>query len=165
MGFKPRPKREVVADAAPSPGGHRRVYPRRDRPRARTIRAPKRIKVLPEDLSILEETPRPRTRGECPTERPCPWVSCKYHLYVDMTAAGNLKLNFPDLEPWELEQSCALDVADGGSTTLEEVGRLTNLTRERVRQIEARALARLIRRGDARAFLGPWVGIEEGVGG
>lgn len=91
----------------------------------------------------LEE--RPVTRGECAEgQRPCPFVSCKHHLYLDVSArTGAIKLNFPDLEVWEMTETCALDVADRGGETLEKVGELANLTRERIRQVEVRALARI----------------------
>jgi len=56
---------------------------------------------------------------------------------------GTIKLNFPELEVWELAVSCALDVADLGGTAIESVGDLLNVTRERVRQIETQALAKL----------------------
>jgi len=40
-------------------------------------------------------------------------VSCAYHLYLDVNATtGEIKLNFPELEIWELEHCCALDVMD-----------------------------------------------------
>jgi hypothetical protein len=52
-------------------------------------------------------------------------------------------LNFPDLDVWEMNESCALDVADRGGTTLEDVGAIMNLTRERIRQVEVKALAKL----------------------
>jgi hypothetical protein len=86
--------------------------------------------------------PMPTTRAECLTmERPCPYVSCQHHLYLDVNpSSGSIKLNFPDLEPWELRETCALDVADRGECMLEEVGEIMNLTRERVRQLELRAL-------------------------
>lgn len=88
---------------------------------------------------------RPRTRGECRGDpRPCPWVACKHHLYLDVNEeTGSIKLNFPDLEPWELQHTCALDVAERGGITLEEVGEITNLTRERIRQLEVRGLLKL----------------------
>lgn len=83
---------------------------------------------------------RPTTRGDCEGgERPCRWVSCRHHLFLDVTSAGNLKLNFPHLEPDELEESCSLDVAASGGRLLEEVGGLMNLTRERIRQFEVDA--------------------------
>jgi hypothetical protein len=71
-------------------------------------------------------------------------VACKYHLYIDVSPrTGAIKLNFPDLEVWDMGESCALDVADRGGTTLEDVGAIMNLTRERIRQVEVRALAKL----------------------
>ncbi len=77
-------------------------------------------------------------------ERPCPFVSCKHHLYLDVSPrTGAIKLNFPDLEVWEMKETCALDIADRGGTTLEDVGAIMNLTRERIRQVEVRALAKL----------------------
>ena len=39
--------------------------------------------------------------------------------------------------------SCALDIADAGGCTLETVGDIMNLTRERIRQLEVKALSRL----------------------
>lgn len=88
---------------------------------------------------------RPKSRGECANvARPCPYVSCKHHLYIDVNpATGSIKINFPDLEVWELQHSCALDVAQGGGITLEEVGEILNLTRERIRQVEVRGLLKL----------------------
>jgi len=95
---------------------------------------------------------RPQTWGDCKSGsnsvRPCPWVSCKHHLYLDVNPeTGSIKINFPDLDPWELKDTCALDVAERGGITLEEVGEIANLTRERVRQIEVRGLLQL-RRSD-----------------
>lgn len=77
--------------------------------------------------------------------RPCPFVGCRYNLYLDATIKGNLKLNFPDLEPGDMpvHGSCVLDVVDAGGATLEEAGGYLNITRERVRQIEHVALAKL----------------------
>lgn len=88
---------------------------------------------------------RPKNRGECANvSRPCPYVSCKHHLYIDVNpATGSIKINFPDLEVWELQHSCALDVAQVGGITLEEVGEILNLTRERIRQVEVRGLMKL----------------------
>src|SRR5258707_4819917 len=91
------------------------------------------------------DIPRPTTRAECRDEaRPCPWVACKHHLYLDINPeTGSIKINFPDLEPWELQHTCALDVAERGGITLEEVGEIMNLTRERIRQVEVRGLLKL----------------------
>jgi hypothetical protein len=87
---------------------------------------------------------RPRTRGECWTmERPCPFVSCRHHLYLEVNPNGNIKYNFPDLAPDELIESCALDVAELGPWRLEDVAEIMNLTRERVRQIQIEAMSQL----------------------
>jgi hypothetical protein len=113
--------------------------------RSRTI-APKATSKERESAreagAIVDEYDRPTTRGDCfVEERPCPWASCKHHLYLDVNPeTGSIKLNFPTLEIWELEETCALDVADGGGETLERVGELINLTRERIRQVEVRGL-------------------------
>jgi hypothetical protein len=92
-----------------------------------------------------DDNERPRARSECSdAPRPCPFVSCKHHLFLDVSArTGAIKLNFPDLEVWEMTETCALDVADRGGTTLEEVGAIMNLTRERIRQVEVKGLAKL----------------------
>lgn len=85
---------------------------------------------------------RPRTRSECVNgARPCPFVSCRHNLYVDVSENGSIKFQFPDLEVCEMTESCALDVADKGEVTLEKLGEIMNLTRERARQIEMNALA------------------------
>jgi hypothetical protein len=93
----------------------------------------------------VEDMARPKVREDCGQgERPCPFVSCKHHLYLDVSArTGAIKLNFPDLEVWEMTETCALDVSDRGGTTLEEVGAIMNLTRERIRQVEVKGLAKL----------------------
>jgi hypothetical protein len=116
--------------------------------RARTIsvkRMTKRELELGRMLYPEVDVDKPQTRADCVSgERPCPFVSCKHHLYLDVSArTGAIKLNFPDLEVWEMTETCALDVADRGGTTLEEVGAIMNLTRERIRQVEVKGLAKL----------------------
>ena len=129
---------------------------RRTRPRSKTI-AMKRMTRAELQLGALmyppvEDVERPRTRAECKNEaRPCPWVACKHHLYLDINPdTGSIKINFPDLEPWELRDTCALDVAVRGGSTLDEVGEVTNLTRERIRQFEVRGLMKLKGRRELR---------------
>lgn len=93
----------------------------------------------------LRRRERPTTRAHCAhVPRPCPWVGCRHHLWLEVMDTGSLKLTFPDLEPWELpeDHSCSLDVSDAGRVTLEELGRLLNLTRERARQLEVDAVRR-----------------------
>lgn len=103
--------------------------------------------VDPEEGALLHEIEanRPKTRADCvSSDRPCLYVSCKYNLYLDVNPeTGSIKLNFPDKEIWELPYTCALDVAEQGGITLEEVGAIMNLTRERIRQVETRGLTKL----------------------
>lgn len=102
----------------------------------------------------IAELSRPRTRGDCEFGiRPCPYVGCRYNLYLDVSEkTGSLKLNHPDREVTELEQTCSLDVADEGGTTLEGVAMAMNLTRERTRQIELQAATKLRQRGGLDAW-------------
>lgn len=112
---------------------------------------------------MVETDQRPRTRGDCAGGlRPCPWVGCRYHLASDYRPAsrdvtirrrivgerGCSDAHAADLV-LQMAQTCALDVADDGPTTLEVTGSLFELTRERVRQLEEKALLKL-RRGLSR---------------
>lgn len=75
----------------------------------------------------------PKTRAECVDgPRPCPHTTCRYHV-----ASGR-----PDA-------SCALDLADRGERTLEEVGELLGMTREGARLIEKKALGTFVLRAHA----------------
>ena len=90
------PETEIHDDAVP--GGDPRPIVRRSR--AKTI-AMKRL--TKEELRIgallypERSYWRPSARGECSNvARPCPYVSCKYHLYIDVNpATGSIKVNFP----------------------------------------------------------------------
>ena len=114
---------------------------------------------------------RPRTRGECPPFRPCPWVSCRYHLSIDIQKRRVVQVRI-DPDDWtEKTPTCALDVADAAATprrgrgaydatmragmTLDEVGEVMGgISRERVRQVEEAALAKLAAAGlDVRGVL------------
>jgi hypothetical protein len=146
-----------VPEPVPVPsarGRRRRTSPRiRGAPRKKTI-AVKSLtpKVLAAGWLELGGEParlpdRPRTWGECraAVRGPCPYVGCRHHLYLDIDPdTGSITLNHPDLEPWELPQTCSLHVAERGGVTLEEVGDILNVTRERARQIEVRALTRKV---------------------
>lgn len=104
---------------------------------------------LLEEQRLAVEAVRPKTRADCENgPRPCPFVSCRWNLYLDVTEHGSIKFNFPGKELWELPATCALDLAERGGMTLEEVGDAMQLTRERVRQVEAAAMARMGKRLD-----------------
>jgi hypothetical protein len=157
---------EELPDISPTPPALERIRAKMSR---RTVAPPRQASsggktltggrghtISPTRLSREEieagkeiETPvdvdRPGSRADCQgAARPCPFVSCSHHLYLDVNpATGSIKLNFPHLEVWEMAETCSLDVADRGGITLEEVGAILNLTRERIRQVEARGLTKI----------------------
>lgn len=97
----------------------------------------------------------PLTWGDCQDDdEPCPYVSCRYHLFLGIDpSTGSLKLNFPDLfdldgapEVEKMPGTCALKVAERGGVTLEAIGELLNVTRERARQLEAAAMEHMRKR-------------------
>ncbi len=115
-------------------------------------------------LKLYEED-RPRTRADCLTAielandeewlrdnpgkkpidgknsaRPCPWVSCRYHLAINVTPCGSLQV----IKDWDDGRpTCSLDVIDAnGPAILDTTGKFFGLTRERLRQIEVKALMR-----------------------
>ncbi len=95
----------------------------------------------------------PRSRSECRDgERPCPFVSCRYHLAIDVRENGSITWNRPGTEIEEQVETCALDVADRGPMTLEEIASQLEITREAVRQIEAAALRKLRARRDVQSL-------------
>ena len=131
----------------------RRVRRRRSIRVARATRD-ERERALSRALELEQNVIRPLTREECAEgPRPCPFVACRHHLYLDVAPeTGTIKLNVPDLEVWELTHSCALDIAEAGGLELERTGALLNVTRERIRQIEAVALAKLSAVDDVRTL-------------
>lgn len=117
---------------------------------------------------------RPRNRRQCKNKpRPCPWVSCRYHLLLDVNERGSIRMNLARLEAverdagkrtvrrnvggqrfeawsddavdrlFELSETCALDVADRGAHALHEVGDTMSMTREGARLIEASGLLKM----------------------
>lgn len=104
---------------------------------------------------VVALLPRPTRRSQCRSSvRPCPWVSCRYNLYLDVRRDGIMRLNFPDREPDEMMTSCALDLAEDGPRTLDQVAVLMGMSRERARQIEEGAMAQVRRDWHSEELLG-----------
>lgn len=145
-----------------------------DAPRPRSIprsrlTARETIEALKLRLEVAEfDIPRPKTRDDCKdSPRPCPWASCRFHLYLEVSENGWIKLMFPHLEVWEMKESCALDVADRAEddgVTLEKLGGLLNISLEGARQVELEVLAEL-RAKVGEDAIGVLVGGRRGEGG
>ena len=58
---------------------------------------------------------------------------------------GGMKVHIlvEDLIEGKAENTCCLDLAWYGGMTLEQVGQIMNVTRERIRQIESKAMKRI----------------------
>lgn len=82
------------------------------------------------------------TRGACrKLGGPCPHAVCRFNLTAerrDNRGAKPSEIHLP-----VVRESCALEAAEQGGMTLEEIARRLSLTRERVRQIELGALKKL----------------------
>jgi len=157
-----------AADEAEAEGkrGRRRSKTMSRKEIARELRRQRAFGLIdPElDATMKEiEGRRPRSRADCANgPRPCMFITCKHHLYLDVNpSTGSIKLNFPDKEFWDLAETCALDVADRGGITLEEVGSIMNLTRERIRQVETRGLLKLRAIAEDEPRAGPAVPLLE----
>lgn len=113
---------------------------------------------------------RPTTRGEClngeHAQRPCPFASCVHHAFLDVDeSTGSIKINYPPADDsaealvavlHAMPHTCSLDVADEGGATLDFVGSMLSVSRERCRQIEVDALVKITRRSAA-ASLGDYL--------
>ena len=106
----------------------------------RLLRRQHKGSVTPRSLPLLREA--------CVSApRPCLHISCRHNLYTDVTFAGSLVLRDAEPDAMPASGSCALDVAEEGAHTLEAVAAYLGITKERARQIEETALAKL--RGDS----------------
>lgn len=104
---------------------------------------------VPEEERVSLPILRPRTRRECAdVPRPCPFVSCRHNLYLDVREDGGIRFNFPDREPDEMVASCSLDLASDGPRTLDLIGGLLGVSKERARQLEASGLRKVKKQFD-----------------
>jgi hypothetical protein len=82
------------------------------------------------------------TRGTCrKLPGPCPHAVCRFNLTAerrDNRGAKPAEAHLP-----VVREACALEAAEQGGMTLEEIATRLSLTRERVRQIELGALKKL----------------------
>jgi hypothetical protein len=82
------------------------------------------------------------TRGACrKLPGPCPHAVCRFNLTADRRDNRGAKPAEAHLPV--VREACALEAAELGGMTLEEIAIRLSLTRERVRQIELGALKKL----------------------
>jgi hypothetical protein len=82
------------------------------------------------------------TRGACrKLPGPCPHAVCRFNLTSERRDSRGAKPAEAHLPV--IHEACALEAADQGGMTLEEIAIRLSLTRERVRQIELGALKKL----------------------
>lgn len=103
-------------------------------------RSSKRVIYVDRNQKVTgQRTPRhlPHTREECIDQpQPCPYVSCRFNLFLDITPDGSIIQNYPGKKVWQIKESlCALDYTERRGMTLKEIGKHFDLTRERIRQV------------------------------
>lgn len=88
----------------------------------------------------------PTTYGDCKDHfEPCPWVRCHHHLLWDCYKLLKSKGNIEIVRIlFSMPVTCSLDYTKQDHT-LEEIAQVFNMTRERVRQIEEKALRKINR--------------------
>ena len=91
----------------------------------------------------------PTNRKQCSgNERPCPWVRCKFHLVLESFSSPHLVSDDEIVDKLlTMPETCLLDVVENGEKTLEEVGTILGITRERVRQLEGLSDKEYIKKG------------------
>ena len=97
-------------------------------------------------LSVRYDHDRPKTRADCEAGiRPCPWVGCRHHLFLNPDAKGNLHFPFGQDEDalLSMAETCSLDVAARGAQPLESLARMYGQSRQNLDQIVGRALGKL----------------------
>lgn len=112
----------------------------------RYVRRPPALNVLPPKWEAKSGVPK--TRAECPTERPCPYVRCRHHLYLKLSEDREGRPRDGRRAPtifWPPSAvSCSLDVADRGEElSCQEIGSLLGICDEAARNILNRALAKI----------------------
>jgi hypothetical protein len=140
---------------------------RKPRVRLRTLsmKSMQRGLALGRLLSPANDDERPRTVADCERlglgtpANPCAYLGCRYSLLGGVNERGSMTITAPyTIDPidglpqfdWDrITETCVLRVAERGGETLEEVGVLLGVVRERARQIETQGLARCRRAPEA----------------
>ncbi len=139
-------------------------HPHRESAAQRAVRIEQRDSLAPSLADLVHL--RPKTRAEChdardrltahlPADdpyrvhRPCPFVSCRFHLHVDVSPDGAIVVVSTEDMPLDIAHTCALDVIDEHpeGVTREEMGTILRVSCERTRFYERRLEAKLLAHG------------------
>jgi hypothetical protein len=116
------------------------------------------FRPVSEAIHAEYEADRPQTRADClkggiNEARPCPFVSCRHHMFLDVNEDGAVKQNWGNLDLWDprIPSTCSLDLADEQAAKgpkapprdFVEIGRLLNLTGTGAKKIIKRAEFRM----------------------
>lgn len=83
----------------------------------------------------------PKIRGHCENgPRPCPWILCKYHLYLDVAIESRSNGDHFGKTLTEIPETCALDLANGNGMEWEEIGEVLGTTGQTAANIGKLAL-------------------------
>jgi len=63
-----------------------------------------------------------------------------------VTRTGLLRVNRRGTQPWQLEQSCSLDVADQGGVGMNQIAIMLGVTRQAADLVRVKATSKLCRR-------------------
>ncbi len=152
------------------------------RPPARTVEYPERSKVGGRPFSLFMKTPlsdaelayKPESDRihalyghlrpvDAPVDcrigmplamRPCPWAACRFHLGITTNKSGSIRIDHGHLDFDKLADTCAIDVAQRGRATQEEVGHQVGISTDWVRATERDMRQRMTRK--ARAVSSDW---------
>lgn len=89
-----------------------------------------------------------RSPGDCPRLHgdagPCPYVSCRHHLYGDVTELGSLRVYHPGVDVWDLQHTCSIDLAIAGPLSTCRIGDIVGLGERAVRYVVREALGHFL---------------------
>jgi hypothetical protein len=84
---------------------------------------------------------------------PCPFVSCEFHLHVDVHRTGDEVGMIEVFDTIDIAHTCALDIADEGGLRRKEIAPVLGVTEDRTLAMEKEFLGRMRTQGAFRRDL------------
>jgi len=101
------------------------------------------VDVAPHRPDDCPRWPRETPNGIVSDESPCPYASCKNHLFGDVTPDGSLRIYRPALEIDQLPDTCSIDVAMRGTNGFDKIGWYLGITARQARDDFESALRKI----------------------